>query len=111
VTRIDDIKARLAAATPGPWRYWTNGFDRYVIGNEDPKTGTFESIIGGEPHEGAIDENDPNCTLIASAPTDLAYLLRIAEAAQGMVDVMGPAVGAREKGALAELYAALEGAE
>jgi hypothetical protein len=84
VTRIDDIKARLAAATPGPWRYWTNGFDRYVIGNEDPKTGTFESIIGGEPHEGAIDENDPNCTLIANAPADLAYLLRVAEAARSV---------------------------
>lgn len=78
---IEGARALLAQATPGPWRYATNGFDRTVVGGPvvvrefigtTYETGEF--VVGGEPYEGAVDEDDPNIKLIIAAPSLLAAL-------------------------------------
>lgn len=71
MSRLDAIKARLEAATPGPWNKF--GQTRHVY-SELP-----EGTLGGFLAE-AINANDAN--LIAHAPADLAALLRVAEAAR-----------------------------
>ncbi len=88
---VDEIKARLEAATPGPWKIYDNGFDVYMaagVRNALPgERSTFDcgiikekSIYGGEPCEGAFDPTDPDHELIANAPTDISHLLAEREA-------------------------------
>lgn len=78
---VEEARVLLEQATPGPWRFATNGFDRMVVGgpvvvrefiDTTYETGTF--IVGGELHEGAVDEDDPNIKLIIAAPRLLAAL-------------------------------------
>lgn len=62
--RLDEIRARLAAATPGPWRVAHHG--------------TWE--VEAPPHQvvadcGTVDRAEADATLMAHAPDDLAYLL------------------------------------
>lgn len=92
-TPIENIRQALAAATPGPWRFVTNGFDRMVVGGPvefhdflgaQYESGTF--IVGGEPHEGAVDGDDPNIALIASSPTWLAELCDRVEADEARIN-------------------------
>ena len=59
MNKLDNIEARLAAATQGPWV--RAGACTYVLG-EDAGTGLT--------------------TLVLAAPADIAYLLRIARAAE-----------------------------
>ncbi|MBN9607824.1 MAG: hypothetical protein BGO26_10160 [Actinobacteria bacterium 69-20] len=63
---LDAIKARLAAATPGPWDYVGQGWITH------PGT-TFAAV--GTPDQGMIPCTDADADLIAHAPTDLAALL------------------------------------
>jgi hypothetical protein len=75
MSRIDDIKARLAAATPGRWRVANHG--------------TWE--VEASPNVlvadcGTIDHAKEDAALIANAPADLAYLLRVADLVRAYVE-------------------------
>lgn len=71
VTRLEEIRARLNAATPGPWRTSWRGIDPDVV-----------SIEGGICHAEDCDCDGPDLVLaeadaafIAHAPEDIAFLL------------------------------------
>ena len=89
MTRIDDIRARLAAATPGPWRqdgFWCIAGKpiHWVepIGRDDLIAG-----IGGvgmaEGQEAVSDRASADAAFIAAAPDDIAYLLGEVERLSG----------------------------
>lgn len=85
---LDEIKARLAAATPGPWRlgeiHWHRG-----CGGRDCKQSVYGptrtagtlAVTTRAQYQGLWPErkqeriNDPNAVLIANATTDLARLI------------------------------------
>lgn len=84
IDRIQEIKDRHAAATPGPWTHsrWAPG---YVVTDDDKfdvvasvveyrENGTIESKFCG-------DKSLANREFIANAPADIAYLLSRLEAA------------------------------
>jgi len=87
-TRIAEIRARLEAATPGPWEWTGNALDQ----SENP----YQEVISTEVSCGAyclggmwapgIDEDDK--ALIANAPADLADLLAALDAAQAERDTL-----------------------
>ena len=69
--RLQEIRARLDAASPGPWGYTL-----------DPGTRHYEPYLLVENKHGAIAEVNPrhprrtrNADLIAHAPADIAWLL------------------------------------
>lgn len=64
MSRVDEIKARLEAATPGPWR--TNKFVTFI---EAEKDGEF---ICQFPN---YYNYNGNSNLVANAPADIAFLL------------------------------------
>jgi hypothetical protein len=71
--RINEIRARLQAATPGPWK----------IDPDDPTK--FESIVSTADDRpwGWVEvarSIGPDAKLIANAPEDIAYLLERLEA-------------------------------
>lgn len=83
--RIDAIRARLNAATPGPWAIWHDldhqGFT--TVGDAD----SYEEILA----HGECEESNPtahvyveeDADLIANAPADIAFLLAELDAARG----------------------------
>lgn len=82
MTTIDEIRKRLEAATKGLWK--VDG--RLVFADG-------ETIVArcSEPHGGRYATpqhwtQEANAALIANAPTDIAYLLKLAEYAQHGVD-------------------------
>lgn len=104
MSRVEDIKARLDAATPGPWE---------AQGQEDNDTG-FDVVI----KEVAVVQYRRDADLIAHAPTDLRDLLAIAEEARNVLqahdeaaepdaemDWTGPMVDLRLRAALDRLDA------
>ncbi len=82
MTRLDAIRARLSAATPGPW---TATEDGSLI--EDPDADVFclyaqyPVQLGGTTKWYPAEKQRENAALIAAAPADLAALLAVAEAA------------------------------
>ncbi len=75
-TKLDEIRARLEAATPGKWKRF--GVARHIIGtkfNEAEAAGIIH-------HQWSHNTTDANADLIVNAPTDLAYLLARVEAAE-----------------------------
>lgn len=64
--RIAVIKARLEAATPGPWRHFPPPTNRLVAGGDDLDVEVAHCRV----RSGAGDAE-----LIANAPADIAYLL------------------------------------
>lgn len=74
--RINAIRIRCEAATPGPWEYFDNGFDGKIRSTtaRSKYTGKPKTICGGEPCEGRID-NCPDAHFIAHAREDIPYLL------------------------------------
>ncbi len=76
MTRIDEIKKRLAAATPGPWL----------------KHEAYHVICKvGEALHGIVcrlPPKDTDADLIANAPADLAYLIERLEAAEALLDAV-----------------------
>ena len=83
--RLSEIKARLAAATPGPWRQAIDDdAPRDIVATSNPRT----SLL-------CIKENDRNCmaviykeadaALIANAPQDLADLIAALEAIDSLL--------------------------
>lgn len=89
--RIEEIKARLEAATKGPWTRFSqdNGYNCVVapypdggcfnIYNADVAANNLES---DETKRGHNTYN--NAKFIANAPTDIQYLLFLVEAAEEM---------------------------
>jgi len=94
VSRLDEIKARLAAATPAPWVPSKNygGVVNPELETEcgcdhgpDKPMGerTCTEVYGGR----LVCESclRPDAELIAHAPADIATLLRVAEAAEALL--------------------------
>ena len=69
--RLAEIRARLDAATPGPWEVWENG--TMVCAPDHDAPGAYHDIALAFPSLGDQD-------LIAHAPADIAWLLALAEA-------------------------------
>ena len=79
MTRIDDIKARLDAATDGPW--WDeSGVIHAKAPHWTPEVHSCDHVAKADPHE--------NATFIANAPADIAYLLRLVALADSMATRM-----------------------
>lgn len=89
---LGQIRGRLAAATPGPWR-WDEKFDP----DKDGDTGlalTNESgveIIGAYNYHCCAYRDDPNvdessAEFIAHAPTDVRKLLAALDAVEALAD-------------------------
>lgn len=90
-TRLAEIRARLAAATPGPW--YVNQLDdvfsmSFVAVGTSPDDGTgdyasnrYDTLVAAtlvqQPRYVCHDDDrwDENAALIAHAPADIAYLL------------------------------------
>ena len=78
--RIAQIRARVEAATPGPWKVQTDSDDdpdnywpwRVIT---DDETGVIVDFTGGDIPP------DEDAALIANAPADLAWLTRELDAA------------------------------
>jgi hypothetical protein len=67
--RVDEIRQRLEAATPGPWKADATENDVPVVCVDGPIPGTATVLFEGDWAE------QPDAELIAHAPTDLAFLL------------------------------------
>jgi hypothetical protein len=102
--RLEEIRARLAAATPGPWtaiqKTWrsrTSGhtWSAYGIEQSQEVYGDDAWAISYATDTGQIAQKDAD--LIAHAPADLAYLLAEVERLQGIMGILEE-VGA-ERGA------------
>lgn len=78
MTTTQEIRARLEAATPGPW-VWERQFDS--PGEHWIAADNHQCVRVTARHDGVSSSStrcvraDANAALIASAPTDLAYLL------------------------------------
>lgn len=86
--RLAEIAARLRNATPGPWE-WDGPFAG-GWGHEGPDLMAGEQcIITSWGHDAdGLNIEQPDATLIANAPTDLAYLLTIADCASALLTAL-----------------------
>lgn len=82
--RLSEIRARLEAATPGPWKVfncwgpeeYTGRFAAVRIGTDAPRSGIHAA-------EGAdLYGTKPDLELVARAPEDIRYLLELVDRAQ-----------------------------
>lgn len=78
MTRLEEIRARLKAATPGPWE-WDGRVWGYDKEQEAPWLNDREGnrILWGE-----INAHKRDAELISHAPSDLAYLLSLLESSE-----------------------------
>lgn len=94
MTSLTEIRERLEAITPGPWRSEEDGLTAIEITCAARK----DTVCVAEISTGYLAhferEQVANATFIAHAPTDIARLLRIAEAAEAYVDVANVDLGA-----------------
>lgn len=67
MSRIEEIEARLEAATPGPWEF-SLGRDWEITANG----GSLDYVASVSDHG---DQSDHDAVFIANAPEDIAYLL------------------------------------
>lgn len=94
MSRLDEIEARLSAATPGPWA-WRNTTEPYLMGLRTRIVMAFRRMgtQGAQPQfrdddgllvdAGKENINDfPDAALIANAPADLAALVKFARAVE-----------------------------
>lgn len=92
MSRLDEIEARLSAATPGPWA-WRNTTEPYLMGLRTRIVMAFRRMgtQGAQPQfrdehgllvdAGKENINDfPDAALIAHAPGDLAALVAVVKA-------------------------------
>lgn len=84
-TALDEIRARLDAATPGPWAHDDEGFmgcGQVYTANEDLYGGNIAAPSGDlYPRAGYSPKDD--MLFIAHAPADVARLLQALEATEG----------------------------
>jgi len=74
VSRIEEIKARLNAATPGPWKARRGGdFQNITLHRGSLWIDVVDGSAQKPPRGEWIDS--PDIDLIEAAPTDVAYLL------------------------------------
>lgn len=84
MTRIEQIKARLEAATPGPWGYDLNG--HIITIEDDGECGDTVLVLAGIG-PGCVRGKDADAELAAHAPDDIAALILVAEAAERWYDI------------------------
>lgn len=85
MTRLDEIEARLAAATPGPWRADQCGGGEESFSGSWVCPGGHANGVWSNPAERDVlrDEtslSSPDAELIAHAPEDIAALLAVVKA-------------------------------
>jgi len=100
--REAEIRARLDAATPGPWH--RNG--KAVLGPREERdlgTGPAALLHTGMPYDGPDGRCGANAELAAHAPDDLAYLLGELDDAQRLFDALGSEAAQELKAAHAAL--------
>lgn len=87
--RIDEIKARLAAATPGPWHSYAShvygaGKDgANICSGSELRSSTTVGYYPARVGSPDLGETYANVAFIAAAPADIAYLVRRVEATAG----------------------------
>lgn len=93
--RVMEIKARLAAATPGPWIWedWTEdgGSDAFTLTAPPETRENYKDTIFPDLRNRIIADEDQNISeadrdFIAHAPEDIALLLEVVEAAMDHPD-------------------------
>lgn len=86
MSMLDEIEARLVAATPGPWenegagevaQHWSRPSPWGPVVSTEVSCGSY--CLGGSS-KGVV--NDADADLIAHAPTDLAALVAVVRVAQ-----------------------------
>lgn len=85
MTLLDNIRARIAAATPGPWQY--DGFVQdstvnlsvYPCEKYDPNV-EMQPIVDKTPALASDIHSEGDAEMIANAPSDLAALVSIIDA-------------------------------
>ncbi len=77
--RIEEIEARLAAATPGPWAY--NAPVTYRVSRQTRTSGWSVTSPSGAVVRANVDAEEVDGELFAHAPADLRYLLAVARGA------------------------------
>ena len=92
-SRLEEISARLNAATPGPWRVYVaiDARDHTVYGNFKSKPYLLAEIWHNglrpnEEHGEFAQQQSHNADLIANAPSDITFLLSEVERLQGLLD-------------------------
>lgn len=78
--QLDQIRARLNAASPGPWE--VNGDHFYVcsVGNSNIDGKDYDVCMNGyAARDGANSDAKTDADFIAHAPTDIARLLKAIE--------------------------------
>lgn len=95
---LEAVKARLAAATPGPWSFperlkWMRQVFRQqdVDKVKEPHSGCPDHAIATVHLQYCKDHSYPweeNARLIAHAPTDLTHAVQVIEAAERLAEVL-----------------------
>ena len=87
----DELRALLAAATPGPWEWWTSNSFRRLSSNATRKDG--DVMYGVAQRDGNGDVvlpnggwDGPDAKLIAAAPDLAAEVLRLREQVAAQAD-------------------------
>jgi hypothetical protein len=73
--RLAEIKARLAAATPGPWEI--------PEGSLNGNAWAIGPIVGYDYDALGVTADDPNAMLVSHAPADIAWLVAEIERLRG----------------------------
>lgn len=97
------IRARLDAATPGPWREMCMGSEGYHVYEDVSTTGKLRRKLTARCTYEDWETDKANASLIANAPADLAWLLdalaaaeaRAAQAEQALADTRGKIAAVR----------------
>lgn len=83
---LANLRCLLAAATPGPWRwYWSQ--NRAFIESD---THTVVEVFDADPEVHGGIEHEADAALIAAAVNALPHLIAVAEAAQRLKDQGAP---------------------
>lgn len=88
MNRIAEVKARLEAATPGPWAREANKNNEF-----HPEVEWTQTILTADEEaficiaEAFGEDDKDNFELIANAPSDIAFLLALAEKYEKALEV------------------------
>lgn len=77
---IAEGRELCANASPGPWKYYDDGFDGMI------KDAEGKIVAGGEPREGRLEPDNPNQILITRSRTIIPELCDALEAANAEVE-------------------------
>ena len=75
MSRVDEIRARLAAATPGPWKHTPGVAFKHYVHSLDEREEFGFSLQVMHWRDGESCRAEENAELIAHVPEYLAYLL------------------------------------